>query len=86
LQKYVEKLSALDNPTKEDFEAALKQVAEEAECGAGRIIHPVRLATSGVGIGPGVYDLLFILGKDEVIARINEALKVIPDIKAKFSQ
>ncbi|VAX15290.1 Glutamyl-tRNA synthetase @ Glutamyl-tRNA(Gln) synthetase, partial [hydrothermal vent metagenome] len=57
LQKYVEKLSALDNPTKEDFEAALKQVAEEAECGAGRIIHPVRLATSGVGIGPGVYDL-----------------------------
>ncbi len=58
----------------------LKQVAEEAECGAGRIIHPVRLSTSGVGIGPGVYDLLFILGKDEVIERINEALKIIPDM------
>ena len=85
LRKYVEKLTALENPTKEDFEIALKQVAEEAECGAGRIIHPVRLATSGVGIGPGVYDLLYILGKDEVITRINEALKIIPDIKAKIS-
>lgn len=85
LQKYVEKLSALKNPQKEDFEIALKQVAEEAECGAGRIIHPVRLATSGVGIGPGVYDLLYILGKNEVIIRINEALEVIPDIKAKLN-
>ena len=81
LNKYAEKLSALDNPSKEDFEIALKQVAEGAECGAGRIIHPARLTTSGVGIGPGVYDLLFILGKDEVISRIDHALKVIPEIK-----
>ena len=57
---------------------------EEAECGAGRIIHPARVATSGVGIGPGVYDLLYILGKDEVISRIDEALNVIPEIKAKY--
>ncbi|MEN8193540.1 MAG: glutamate--tRNA ligase [Bacteroidota bacterium] len=85
LQKYVEKLSALENPIKEDYETALKQVAEEAECGAGRLIHPARLATSGVGIGPGVYDLLYILGKEEVIERIIEALKVIPEIKLKIS-
>lgn len=85
LQEYVKKLSALENPEKEDYEIALKQVAEEAECGAGRIIHPARVATSGVGIGPGVYDLLYILGKDEVIARINDALKVIPEIKAKLN-
>jgi glutamyl-tRNA synthetase len=85
LQKYVQKLSDMINPSKEDFETALKQVTEEADCGAGRIIHPVRVATSGVGIGPGVYDLLFILGKDEVISRINDALKVIPDIKANIS-
>jgi len=86
LEKYVEKLSKLENPKKEDFEIALKQVAEEAECGAGRIIHPARVATSGVGIGPGVYDLLFILGKDEVIERINNALKIIPEIKERISQ
>ena len=85
LQEYVKKLSVLENPAKEDYETVLKQVAEEAECGAGRIIHPARLATSGVGIGPGVYDLLYILGKDEVIDRIDEALKIIPEIKAELS-
>ncbi|MBU0473732.1 MAG: glutamate--tRNA ligase [Bacteroidetes bacterium] len=84
LEKYIIKISHLENPKKEDFEIALKQVAEEAECGAGRIIHPLRVATSGSGIGPGVYDLLFILGKDEVIARINNSLEVIPEIKAKL--
>jgi glutamyl-tRNA synthetase len=84
LQNYAVKIAQLNNPTKSDFEIALKQVAEEAQCGAGRIIHPVRLATSGVGIGPGVYDLLHILGKDEVISRINTALKVIPELKAKL--
>lgn len=86
LEKYVIKIAKLENPAKEDFENALKQVAEEAECGAGRIIHPVRVATSGSGIGPGVYDLLFILGKDEVIARINDALKVIPGFKEQINK
>ncbi len=85
LQKYVAKLTELENPIKADYEIALKQVAEAAECGAGRIIHPVRVATSGMGIGPGVYDLLFILGKDEVIARINNALNIIPEIKKNIS-
>ena len=85
LRKYVVKLTALEKPVKADYEIALKQVAEEADCGAGRIIHPVRVATSGVGIGPGVYDLLNILGKDEVIARINNALEIIPEIKANIS-
>lgn len=84
LENYAVKIAQLNNPTKSDFEIALKQVAEEAQCGAGRIIHPVRLATSGVGIGPGVYDLLHILGKNEVISRINTALKVIPELKAKL--
>ena len=85
LENYSSKIAQLNNPTKEDFEFALKQVAEEAECGAGRIIHPVRIATSGVGIGPGVYDLLLIIGKDEVISRINKAIKTIPELKAKLS-
>jgi glutamyl-tRNA synthetase len=86
LKKYIVKLSALNNPKKEDYETALKAVAEEAGCGVGRIIHPVRLATSGVGIGPGVYDLLYILGKDEVIARIKKALEIIPAIKQKLNE
>ena len=78
LTEYAAELSKLEGGSKEDFEKSLKLVAENNECGAGRIIHPVRLSVSGVGVGPGVYDLLVILGKKEVIDRINIALNEIP--------
>jgi glutamyl-tRNA synthetase len=39
------------------------------------LIHPLRLAVSGVGSGPGLFDILFILGKEETVARINSAIE-----------
>jgi glutamyl-tRNA synthetase len=35
----------------------------------------LRLAVSGQSTGPGMFDLLFILGKDEVVKRIQAAIK-----------
>jgi glutamyl-tRNA synthetase len=67
----------VDNPTKEDYEQVLTKTAEELSIGKGRLIHPLRLALSGQSMGPGMYDLLFILGKEEVIKRINTALEKI---------
>lgn len=67
----------LDNPNKEDFENALRSTAEKLNVGAGKLIHPLRLAVSGTGQGPGLFDLLFTLGKEEVIRRINTALETI---------
>lgn len=67
----------LDNPDKEEYETALKKVAENLEIGSGKLIHPVRLAVSGIGVGPGVYDLLVTIGKEEVINRITTALNSI---------
>ena len=59
----------------ETLEAELKAVTEAAECGAGRLIHPVRLAVSGVGGGPGLYDLLLLVGRDECVSRIEKAIE-----------
>lgn len=72
----------LVNPSKEDFENALNKVAEELNVGKGKLIHPLRLAVSGQSTGPGIYDILFILGKDKVIKRIDEALKRIKPVNA----
>lgn len=77
LIKLRDEFEKLDNPSKEDFETTLKGLAEKQEVGLGKLIHPVRLAVSGVGQGPGVFDLLYIIGKDEVIKRINTALEKI---------
>lgn len=81
LTEYAAALPNIDIKEKHDYETALKLVAEKNDCGAGRIIHPLRLAVSGVGIGPGIYDLLDIIGKEEVIKRINIALNEIPKQK-----
>ncbi len=64
----------LTEPAKEDFEKALDEVATESNVGKGKIVHPLRIAVSGVGEGPGVYDILSIIGKEETLSRINTAL------------
>lgn len=77
LKKYVEEIQQLNDPSKEDFETALKKTAEVMNSGVGNIIHPLRLAVSGVGGGPGVYDIIAIIGKEETLKRINKIIETI---------
>lgn len=71
----LEKFSALgESPTKDDYEHALKSTAQEMNAALGKFIHPLRLAVSGMGTGPGVFDILYILGKHETLSRIKTAL------------
>ncbi len=67
----------INDPVKEDYEKSLRTVAEKNEVGAGKIIHPLRLAVSGVGGGPGVFDITNIIGKEETIKRIEAAIEKI---------
>ncbi len=77
LNKLKDEFATLINPTKEDFELALSKVSEEINVSKGILIHPLRLAVSGQSTGPGMFDLLFILGKDELIKRIEKAIERI---------
>jgi glutamyl-tRNA synthetase len=74
LLKLKEAFLNLENPSKEDYENSLSKVSEELNLGKGKLIHPLRLAVSGQSTGPGMFDLLFILGKDEVAKRIESAI------------
>lgn len=78
LRKYSETLSNFDDPSKGDYEAALKETAAAMNTGSGNVIHPLRLAVSGTSGGPGIYDILDNIGKEKTlnrIARILEHLK-----------
>jgi glutamyl-tRNA synthetase len=77
LKMLVESFSRLNNPVKEDYEKIVTDTAESLNIGKGKLIHPLRLAVSGQSTGPGMFDLLAILGKDEVIRRINIAIEKI---------
>jgi glutamyl-tRNA synthetase len=56
-----------------ELEAALRQCAQARGLGAGDLIHPVRVAVSGLPGGPGLFDLLETLGRERVLARLARA-------------
>lgn len=75
--RFAEGLGKIDSPVKEDYDKLLHDLATEMNLGAGNLIHPIRLAVSGSGAGPGLFDMLAILGKEEVIKRLNKAIEVL---------
>ncbi|NNF03586.1 MAG: glutamate--tRNA ligase [Rhodothermales bacterium] len=75
LAAYGDRIRRMDEWTTERLETELRAVAEEREAGAGRIIHPARLAVSGVSHGPGVFELLHVVGRDAVLRRFDRAIE-----------
>ena len=58
----------------ETLEKTLKATAAELGVKAGVLVHPARLACTGATSGPSLYHLLAVLGKDRVLARLDQAL------------
>ena len=58
------------------IEATLKATAAELGVKVGVLVHPTRLAVTGNPNGPSLYHLLEVLGKDKVLARIEQGLKL----------
>ncbi len=72
---FVERVSVLDAFKKEKIEQALRNLADEMKTKSAPLIHAVRLATTGTTAGPPLFDLLELLGKEEVVGRIKKAVK-----------
>ena len=66
--------SALQRFDAAEIETTLKITAANLGVKVGAIVHPTRLAVSGSNIGPSLYHLLEVLGKEKVLARIDRAL------------
>ena len=77
LSAYADRLSALDSYQKQEIEQALRGLADEMGIKPAALIHPVRLATSGTSTGPPLFDMLELLGRDEVVKRIKKAIEFI---------
>jgi glutamyl-tRNA synthetase len=58
------------------MEEALRPLAERLGFGekAGRIFQPLRVALTGLGVSPGIFDVLVMLGRDRSLARIDAAV------------
>ena len=67
-------LSPLKKFDAAEIEATVKSAAANLGVKVGAIVHPTRLAVTGSNVGPSLYHLLEVLGKDKVLARIDRAL------------
>lgn len=61
----------------EPMEEALKAFATEKGVKNAVLIHPIRLAVSGVGFGASLYHMLEVIGKEACLRRIEKAVKTI---------
>jgi glutamyl-tRNA synthetase len=79
LLKYADRLDSLDEGDfdTDTVETELRDLADEADVGAGAIIHPARLAVSGRSYGPGVFGLLAAVGKEACIRRMRRAVETL---------
>ncbi len=77
LRNLGEAFLALQDSRAEDFEEVVRKTAESLQVKPAELIHPLRLAVSGVTAGPGLYDILSILGSEETHRRILAAIERI---------
>ncbi len=71
--RYADRLEADGTFTEESTEAAMRQLAEDEDVGFGRIVHPVRLATTGTTVGAGMFETLVAIGREATIRRLRQA-------------
>lgn len=77
LSRLADAFDQLEELTHDNTEAALSRLAEQEGIKKARLIHPTRLAVSGVPAGPGLYDILVVLTKPVVIERMKKAVEYI---------
>jgi glutamyl-tRNA synthetase len=79
--KYVselkDKLSVLSDFSSENIEVEFKDYLEVNELGMGRLLPAFRVCLTGLGIGPSLFDIASLLGKEETIKRMETALEKI---------
>lgn len=77
LNKWLDTLKDIKPFNVENIEKALRDLAEKLEVKVAVLIHPTRLALTGLTKGPSLFDLIEVLGKEACIKRIEKALDYI---------
>ena len=77
LNSLSEILSAITDFTAGEIEASYRKFAESTGRKPADLIHPTRLAISGVPFGPGLFELMAVLGQEKVIRRLAKAAETI---------
>lgn len=61
-------------------EAALRKLAESEGVSAAKLIHPLRLALTGKGASPPIFDVAVVLGKERTLRRLQRLIERLPQL------
>ncbi len=77
LQQVIEQLNSYADFTSLNIENSLKEWMTANEIGMGKVMQPLRLSLVGDLKGPHLFDIIEMLGKEETIKRIENAIATI---------
>jgi glutamyl-tRNA synthetase len=69
--------SAFDEAT---LEQSLRQLADERHVKAGALIHATRIALTGRMVSPGLFEMVVLLGRERVLARLDRLIEYLRQI------
>jgi glutamyl-tRNA synthetase len=77
LERLIAKLENVSSWTAPELDAALRELAAEMKISASRLIHPTRLALTGVTVGAPLFDVVALLGKETALRRLRKFVERI---------
>jgi nondiscriminating glutamyl-tRNA synthetase len=77
LETLKERSENLENWEKKDIRAMMNQIISDLPVGGRLFFHPVRIALTGQESGPALFDIATLLGREETINRLEQALDLV---------
>ena len=74
LARLARRLEAVENWSESALEEAVRGFAEAERVTLGQVAQPLRAALSGSSASPGIFEVADILGRDETLGRLADAL------------
>lgn len=76
----------LDNWNAEELEKAFKNEVESNQWGFGKAMIGVRLALTGMGSGPSLFEIMVLLGKEKTLFRLKSNAEQINNLKSATAE
>ena len=77
LDKGADALMNLSEWNEGNCEAAYRELIDREGIKSGELIHPSRLALTGKTVGPGLFEIMVVLGQDETVSRLRSAAQFV---------
>jgi glutamyl-tRNA synthetase len=83
LESFMDELAAVEPFKSEEIEKCFKNFLDARHLGVGAVLPLFRLALTGTGMGPSMFDIAAFLGKEESITRMKSGISAIEAMKTQ---